>query len=207
MSSAIIVCNFALSHLGVGKEIASLTERGATAEACNRFYETARDEMLRDTSPPWAKREAALGLITQLNVNDNHPTQEWIYSYRYPSDCLFARKILSGIRNDNRQSRVPYRFAADESAQLINTDREDAILEYISTLGQNPARWPPDFLMTLSYRLAAYIAPLVTGGDPFKVGQIAIQFWKMSLGKARANVANEEQDEDLPDSELIRARD
>lgn len=204
-SSAIQVCNFALSHLGVGKAISSLDESSKEAEACNLFYEPARDEMLSSFVWPFATKNLALGLVSTKG-DTAHPTTEWYYSYRYPADALYLQKILSCIRNDNRQSRVPYELAADSTGTLIFTDQQNAVIRYTSTLGQNPARWAPDFAFALSYRIAAYVAPRVTGGDPFKVGQLALQMWKMSLAQARASAANEIQVDEQPDAELIRAR-
>jgi hypothetical protein len=205
MASTTETCNLALSHLGVGKRIASLTESGREAEACNLFYEHARDELLRDFPWPFAKRNAYLGLVTTLGDSD-HPTTEWQYSYRYPSDCLLARKILSEVRNDSRSSRWSYDLAADDQGTLIYSDKEEANLEYTSTLAQNPARWHSDFTMALSYRLAAYIAPLLSKGDPFKVGDKAMALWMRSNAKAMANAGNEVQMDEAPESDFILAR-
>src|SRR5688572_11149621 len=110
MASETEIANLALSHLGVGKEIANLeTERSQEAVACRRFYDTARDATLRDFSWPFATKIAVLGLI------EADPNDEWDYSYRYPSDCLQLRRILSGVRNDTRDSRVPFKLAHDDS--------------------------------------------------------------------------------------------
>ncbi len=204
-SDAVTVCNLALSFLGVAKEIAALDERGKEAEACNRFYEIARDEMLRGFVWPFAKKIVTLALVTS-SEDDNHPSTEWTYSYRYPSDCLMLRKLQSGVRNDYRQSRVSYELLADDNGTLILTDMVDAVLQYTSTLGQNPARWHADFTMALAFRIAAYIAPRVTGGDPFKMGATAIRFWNASNAKAQANAGNEVQQDQDPDGELTLAR-
>lgn len=205
MSSVAEVCNLALSHLGVGKEIASITERSKEAEACNRFYELARDEMLRGFVWPFARKIVTLGLVT-ASGDDDHPACKFEYAYRYPSDCLMIRKIQSEIRTDYRQSRVTHDLLADDAGTLILTDLEDAVLEYTSTDAQNPGRWHSDFTMALSFRLASYIAPRVTGGDPFKIGQTAIRFWNASNSKAQANAANEVQPDMDPEGELTLAR-
>jgi hypothetical protein len=204
-SSLVIVSNLALSHLGHGTEIASLDERSKAAQACNRFIESARDEMLREFVWPFATKIVALGLVTD-SEDVNHPTDEWVFSYRYPSDCLFFRKIQSGIRNDNGFSRVPYRLAADDQGTLVFTDRESAKAEYTSTLGQNPARWHADFELALSYRLAAYICPRIVDASVSETAQLVNALWRTSVLKAQANAANEEQEDPPPDSELLLAR-
>jgi hypothetical protein len=201
MASSTEIANLALSHLGVGSEISDLDmERSQEALACRRFYSTARNATLRDFPWPFATKIAALGLI------EEDPNDEWGYSYQYPSDCLDAIRILSGIRNDNRQSRVPYKLANGDSGQVIFTDQEDAELEY-TKLETDTSRYPPDFVLALSLRLAAYIAPRLTGGDPFKVGTRAFQMYEAELNRAKASGTEENQAEEDPESELIRARD
>ena len=199
------VCNLALFHLGVGKRIAALDERGKEAEALNLVYEMARDEMLRTFAWPFSKRQAALALVSETGDTD-HPTTEYMYSYRYPTDCLMIWKILSEVRNDSRGSRWSYELAADEQGTLIWTDREDAVMEYASILARNPARWQADFVMALSFRLAAYVAPLLTGGDPFKIGDKSLALWNRSNAQARATAGNEIQQDQEPDSEFILVR-
>jgi len=201
MASTTEIANLALSHLGVGKEIADLdTEASQEASSCRRFFAIARDATLRDFPWPFATKFVTLGLI------EADPTDEWSYSYRYPSDCLMVRRILSGLRNDNRQSRQPFKIVQDSSGRLIYTDEVEASIEY-TVLEDDPAKYPPDFTMALSLRLAAYAAPRVTGGDPFKMGQRAMQMYLDEISNARENSAMEQQDEEVVQSEFIRSRD
>lgn len=198
--SEIAICNMALSHLGVGKEIANLeTETSQEAAACRRFFSVARDNTLRDYPWPFTTKIQALALI------ETDPNDEWNYSYRYPSDCLRLRRVLSGIRNDNRQTRVPYKIAQDAAGQLIYTDTENAEVEY-TIRETDPSRYPSDFVMAFSLRLASYIAPRLTKGDPFKLGDRALQLHQYEVQKAMASAHVEEQQEELPDSEFIRER-
>jgi hypothetical protein len=199
-SSTTAIANLAISHLGIGKEIANLeTERSSEAQACRRFYETARDVTLRDFPWPFATKINAIGLV------EEDPNDEWGFSYRYPTDCLMLRRILSGLRNDNRQSRIPYRVTRDDSGLLIYTDAEDAELEY-TIKETDVGRFPADFTMAFSFLLAGYVAPRLTGGDPFKLGQRALELYQIELSHARLTAMNEEQSEELPDSEFIRTR-
>ena len=200
-SSETEICNLAISHLGIGKEIANLeTERSNEAAACRRFFETARDVTLRDFNWPFATKINELGLV------EADPNDEWSFSYRYPTDCLKLRRILSGIRNDTRQSRVPYRVARDAAGLLIFTDTADAQVEY-TIQEQTVSSFPPDFVMAFSFLLASYVAPRLTAGDPFKMGTRAIELYQVEISKAMAAAINEEQDEEYPDSEFIRVRD
>lgn len=200
MASNTEIANLAIGHLGVGKEIANLdTENSKEAMACRRFFSDARDATLRDFNWPFARRFRTLTLV------EEDPNDEWGYSYRYPTNCLAFRRILSGIRNDTRQSRIPYLLANDDDGELILTDKEDAQGEYTVKI-TDPARFSADFRIALSLRLAAYIAPWVAGGDPFKLGQRALTLYQFEISKAQATAGNEEQAEEPPESEYVRAR-
>lgn len=198
------ICNMALSHLAVSKEVADVeTERSAEAAACRRFYQPALDEALRDFPNPSLIVQSALALVTDNSDDDD---AEWAYSYRYPQDCSKAIRILSGIRNDDRESKVPYRIIKDDQGKLILTDKEDAILEYSQT-SDDPGQWFPDFVMSFSLLLAFYVAPRVTAGDPFKLGERAYRAYSVSRVKANANAVGEEQQDLPPESSYTSSRD
>jgi hypothetical protein len=199
-SSSTEICNMALSHLKVGKTIANLTtENSEEARVCRTFYETALKETLRDFPWPFATR------IAELELVEEDPNTEWAYSYRYPSTCLNFIRILSGVRNDTLDSTVKYFISSDDDGLLIFTNQEDAVAEYTVYIS-DVLRFAPDFTIAFSYLIASYIAPRVTGGDAFKLGDKALQLYQFKIGKAKANAANEEQRDEQPDSEFIRGR-
>lgn len=194
------ICNLALSHLGSSIQISNYeTDDTEEARACRLYYEQARDVTLREFDWSFATQFYTLPLV------ETTPTTEWAYSYRYPSDCLKMRRILSGDRSDTRQSRIPYRVIKDVSGLLIYTDEASAVVEYTVRV-TNPSFYPPDFTNALSYRLAHYIAPRITSGDQFKLGDKALKMWDFEVNRAISNDLNEEQFEEHPESEFIRFR-
>lgn len=200
MASITQICNLALSHLGVGKELSNVdTDKGEEASACRRFFELSRDATLGDFAWPFANKFAALGLI------EEDPTEEWAFSYAYPSDCLRLIRIIGGIRNDNRQTRVPFKIGNSAATRLIYTDADDAEVEYTVRV-EDPIVYPADFTLALSLRIASYIAPRVTGGDPFKLGERALRLYLGQIDQAKASALNEMQVEEDPQSEFVRAR-
>lgn len=200
MPSLTEACNLALSHLGVSKEIQAVeTEQSKEAAACRRFAETARKATLRDADWPFATARADLQLI-QENPND-----DWDYEYGYPNGCLKARRIPSGTYPETRASRIPFKIAYTSTKEVIHTNLADAALEYTIDI-EDPGRWPPDFLIAYSYRLAVYLAPRLTAGDPFKTGANAMRMYQFEISKATATAFNEEQPSEDPDPEMIRAR-
>jgi hypothetical protein len=194
------VCNLALGHLGISEEINNLTtEKSAEASACRRYFSTAQGVALRDLKCTFATEFAPLALVEET------PNEEWAYSYRYPSNCLFFRRILSGTRNDTSGTRVPYKLASDAVGKLVYTDKQNAECEF-TKLVSDQMLWPDDFILAVSYLLAALIAPRLTRGDGVKLGDRALELYNLTKQTTEANADSEQQGEEPPEAESIRAR-
>jgi hypothetical protein len=201
MASITDICNLAISHLGISKDIANVTtEQSAEAKACRRFLDIARETVLKDYNWPFATKMATLNLV------EEDPNDEWAYSYRYPSDCLYARRILSGFRDDTDLTRIAYKITQDDQGILIYCDVENAILEYTLNT-ENVDLFSSDFKVALSYRLAHYIAPRITAGDPFSLGDKALQKYVLEIQRASANAFNEDKSSLPLTTDSISARD
>jgi hypothetical protein len=200
MASKTEICNIAISHLGIGTEIANIdTEDSEPARACRRFYDRCLETVLREFAWPFATRVINPALV------EEDPTTEWGYSYRYPVDCLIMKKIQSGLRTDTSQSRAPYRIVGDDSGSLIYTDCEDAVIEY-TALVEDVDNFASDFVMAFSYKLAHYIAPRISGGDPFALQERIIKLYVLELSQAERSAYNEEQPDQEAFSEFDRER-
>lgn len=200
MTSHVEIANMALTHLGNTVEIANFTERTPEAKALNRVYETARKKSLRDFKWPFA---TVIG--EDLGLVETAPNIEWAFSYRYPSDCFFFRRILSGTRNEPPDAKVPYRIGRDGTGLLLFTDMSDASAEY--TINANdPAKYPEDFALALSYLVAFFAAPRITRGDPFKLRQSLYQLYQSEINNSNANARNEENLDMPPVDDFTRAR-
>jgi hypothetical protein len=202
-------------HIGNSKTIANVeTEVSKEAAACRIFYDDVLEEILKARHWPFAKKFATLALV------EEDPTVEWKYAYRYPSDCLEVRRIiddsvsssnldeLGGDRSTPERTgdyHEPYVIGQDDSGLLIYTNKDTAQIEYTIRV-ESIVRWPSDFKMALSFLLGFYVAPVLTGGDPFKMGARCFEMYKMKLEDAGANAGNEEQQKANPDSEFIRTR-
>lgn len=194
------VANLALSHLGIGKLISDIeTEQSAEAKACRTFYDIVFKTVLRDYPWPFATRFKALALV------EENPNDEWDFSYKYPTDCLFARRIVGVNRNPAADEKIPFRVVSSEEGTLIYTDVDQAVLEYTINIDDNTLM-TADFVMAFSYKLASVIAPIITSGDPMKVGAAAKQSYFEELSNAKANAFNEEQPDIAPESEFTRTR-
>jgi len=200
------IANLALGHLGQSVEISNLqTTRTPEAIALRTIYDTMRRSTLRDFAWPFAHKIAALGLVTTYGVDDDHPTSEYKYAYRFPSDCLQIRKLQSGVNPDNRQSRIPFKISRDATGGLLLTNLEDAIAEYTIDI-EEVEKYTDDFVLAFSLRLAMYAAPKICGEDPFGMGKRAANMYRYEIENAKNNAFNGEQEEENPSSELERSR-
>lgn len=193
-----IIANMALGHVGTAGNIDSVTsDQHPNAEAVREYYDVALRITLRAFTWPFARRIRALTLLETLDPK----VYQWQYRYQKPVDSIKFVKINSDIRNDTRQSRVPHKIFVDG----IYTDRVDAVGQWI--VGNvTEDMFEDDFALALSYRLAHLIAPRVTRGDDFRKGQSALKYFDQLIADAKANAANEEQEEEDPLSEFERAR-
>lgn len=199
-NSKMIIWNLALYHLGSDKAIGSLTERTKEANAARRFYGIALEMALRTLKPKWAEKVAEL-----VEVDDDVEDAENLYSYRYPTDCVFFQKIQSGLRNENKAAHVYFKLSSDDDGQLIITDMDEAVGEYIRMV-DNPQIFTSDFTIALSYLLASLMATSLTAGDPFKLKDTATNLFKKFSDLSAANETNEQQVEDDCDYSILGSR-
>jgi len=200
MSSTTELANLALSHLGQNQEIANVeTEKSSYAATMRRLLPIAVETFLKDFPYSFCNVTSALALV------EEDPNDEWAYAYRYPTDCLKPIRILSGVRDDTRQSRVNYVIGKDSSGRLIYTDQSEASLEYVSFVN-DPSKYPADVLLAMSFFLAGLAAPRICGEDPFKMGDKAMANYRYFKGKCDSSNANDQQQPEPPEAEHIRAR-
>lgn len=203
------ICNLALGHLKITHQIANLTtDQSPEAVACRTFYNIVKQQMLEDFKWPFATKQAALALIEgNPFAYDSSGNSEWAYAYEYPADAVNFVRILSGLRNESRLDRVPFRIFNNpiDQAKMILTDMECAFGEWTTNVLPEDM-FSAAYAMALSLILAHMIAPMVTGGDPFKLGDRAMKLYGERLIKAQGNALNEEQIDIEPESEFVQAR-
>jgi len=204
MSSKTDICNLALSHVASGSGISNFdTDQSEPARACRLFYEIARTTALRDFDWPFATKFKALSLIEEDATEDLG--NEWEYSYAYPSDCIRFRRILSGARTDSNATKIKFRIASAGSAKVIYTDETAPIAEITEDITET-GRFDADFVIALSCRLAAMIAPRISAGDKNQLGPKAMAMYEAYVRQARANAITEDQSTDESNGDLYDAR-
>lgn len=213
MASDLDICNMAIRHLAVTTgPIASLTERSKEAKACSLFLEQVRAEVLRDY--PWAFATH----VDLLALVEEEPTNDWLFSYRYPDNCVTFRRILSesqlrvsmfnanAIRYPINLPKIKFRVARDAVGKLIYTNEEAPYGEWTELL-TDPTDYPPDVVQSMALLLAGYIGPSVAGADPLKLGDRAFKLYSIKIAQSKQNDGNESSLElEDGDSELERSR-
>lgn len=130
---------------------------------------------------------------------------DWEYSYRWPSDCLRARRIVPEEtgRKWNRNP-IPFKVGRDANQRLVYTDRVDAVLEY-TTLDCDHL-WADDlFLDALTWRLAQALAPSHSRNQV--TATECAKWYEFALARAKAASLDEQEMEKSPgDAEWHEAR-
>src|SRR3972149_10216394 len=140
------ISNLALAYIGHQAIIQSLGEASPEAAACALLYPMARDLVVQ--SAPWrfAKKHEALAVVSES------PTPYWSWSYRYPTDCLYAR-FIRGATFDQRDP-IPFEVTADgASGKLVWTNQAEAVLCYTRRV-ENAGALDPLFAAALAWFMA-----------------------------------------------------
>lgn len=197
MASVVQICNMALTRIGQSQVINSIDEQSLAAELCSLHYEDARDAVLRDFDWPFAEARVYLADI-------GSPPMNWCYRYRYPTDCIKARRIaIPGNENPRSDDRIPFKIIHAGGGRAIITNQPQAELVY-TTKVEDTTYFDPLFVSALAWRLASEIAMgLQARPENYQAAQ---QQYLFAVGQAEAVALAEEQRMPLPESEFISVR-
>lgn len=204
MTSKTAIANVALTRIGSSKLLQNVdTQTGTLAEAVRLLFPEEAKFVLRDF--PWP---AATGYIT-LALVDGSETEaannDWQYSYRYPSDCLFVRRIVVPNQGRNNPAPPPYRIGRDSQGKLIFTNEPDAEIEYTVDISGTPEEFDSMMVSMLGWKIGASLAPsqsLIKA-----MAETCMAQYEIEKTKAQSRALNEGQQEDPIESEFVRARD
>jgi hypothetical protein len=174
MNSVVRICNEALSHFG-GGEINDINEGSEPARICNVFYESSRDEVLKDFPWPFARKIQVLAL-----TNENIPG--WCYTYQLPTKCLKPRRVFNSanvLADDN---------SFDVYGDKLVTNLHEASLDFTSQV-TDPVLFDVKFSEALAYKLASKIVIPLTGNTTRK--QEFYSQYEQALGEAKTAVMRE----------------
>lgn len=159
MSNPITICNKALLQIGADT-IESLEDMTVESEACAAFYEDIVEDIL--TQRKWSFATEPLTLA-RLNISGQYNFQ---YAYQLPVDSIFVY---------NLEQLGKYKIASGK----LFTDNAKVTIEYTTRTPEN--QWPSYFSNIVQYRLAAELAPAITGNT--SRSQLMEQKFRTALGR------------------------
>lgn len=132
---------------------------------------------------------------------------DWLYAYRYPIDCLFARRIVppnaNGYGRRFNPNPPPFRIGRDVNGLLVYSQQADAVLEY--TVIDCDHLWADDlFIEALSWLYAHQAAPSLARNG--LTAAACYQMFLDTVGHAEAVASREGQPERPGESEWTLAR-
>ena len=165
------ICNLALTELGAGTPpITDLTDNTKTARACNRIYEQARDQALRDHPWNFALKRATLSADTTAPV--------WTYTnaFTWPTGCLRI------IQVDTTEAWVV------EGQKILSNAAAPLNILYIDTI-TDPTLFDANFVEAYATKIAATIAFDITASRSAMADMITL--YNARLQEARLIDAQE----------------
>lgn len=144
---------------------------------------------------------------TTTYVEGAHPAEgDWLYSYRWPSDCLFARRMVPAQIGGGRtfsDSPIPFRVGRDVNGLLLYTNESAAVLEY--TMIDCDALWANDlWLEAFTWWLGAQMAPSLS--QDHKMHEKCLAMFRFTMSLAATVDSREGQLEKPGEAEWIRNR-
>ena len=154
MNSSTNICNMALAYLGQSS-ITSLKQDNERARWLGLFYEPVRDEVLRTHNWAFATREKSL---IQVETETKLPGK---YSYKYPADALFIRKIFAPQTSGDAVAFTE-RYDTVSQMRVLVTSVPQAIALYTRRI-TDETQFDPAFSKAFALALASDTALALTG--------------------------------------------
>lgn len=207
---AVDICNLALSYLGDSATVASIDppEGSAQAQHCARFYPMALAIMLENHEWNFITKRVTLALLT-TPYNDR-----WQYAYAVPSNSNSILSVIPkceyadyfGFRDwlgwrwaypfeSEKQRWKDFQIEVDaQNRRVILSNLCDAIARF-TTNQVTPGMFPAMFTNALARLLASMLAgPILKGNEGISQGQKQFALYRLQLGEAEAQDANQRHD-------------
>lgn len=173
-----------------------------------RHWDVAFRKTLADLDLESTSTTATLELLT--DDTDVIPFG-WLYAYKYPSDCMFMRRIDSESKIDNRTTSVPKQVKIltvdEQTLKVILTDQYQAAIDYISRdVPLNTMSAPVG--MCIAYNLAELCATLIVGKGAAKLKEENRAKYVIAKAEAKRIDALENFNfvDEATESEFVEAR-
>lgn len=174
--------NLALLKIGVQHFLTDYcTQTVKEAEIARQVYEVAVRYTLRAFPWPFATKYAVLALASAQPSNE-----DWTYSYRLPTDCIYPRRIVVARSKALDPKGPPFMLSSDTSGGLLFANQASAVLEY--TARPTCVAYVAEALFTeaLSWKLGAEMAPGLSRMT--EVVTHCLEQFKIAIEKAESDI-------------------
>jgi hypothetical protein len=201
--SEVGICNAALAHIGDAATVSSINppEGSVQSEHCQRFYPMARDTLLE--MHPWNFSTRRVSSPAERTSE----TTVWAHAYVLPENPLKVFSVLPPQASGNytqpwidnlTDQYLPYTtglFATQpfeieilaDGTPVVYTNQDQAEIRYAVKI-EDPTRFSPLFVNTLSRLLASYLAgPVIKGTEGINVGIAQYRIFATLLVDAKAS--------------------
>jgi len=195
----ISICNDALAHLGMNP-ITDINGTDPSSVACNRYFLSNRDDVLR---------ELAWGFATTIEPLEDIDDEDelilgWEFAYTYPSQALSIWNVFNEgtISAKNNQEFELY-YSPSLNVKKICSNLERAYAEYTYKVS-DVSIWDAKFRKALTYKLAASMAHLLIG-DP-NIGLRMTELYNGIIEEAKRLDSSEKKKKPVVESSYINSR-
>lgn len=196
------IYNLALGALLLTKRVADVnTDPSTEVQTLNVHYDTALRSTLADLDLDGTSCQQVLELV------ETNPNPFWQYSYKYPTNCSFFRRIQSTVLKDNRSTQIPRRVAVLNNIKVILTNHPDAVGEYIPH-DLNLSVLSASAGLAIAHKLAMLAAPLVAGKNASNIMKLIQSNYMLAKAEAQEldRLENANFDDDEITSEFVETR-
>ena len=175
------IFNMTLKNLRVSIGLQMSNPADKNSVVLNEYYETAKNQALKDFDWNFASAYRELALTGNIPVNPR-----FLYEYDYPNDCLFAREI---IPYGDTENMIEFEIASNTTGQrVINTNQAPVVLRYTRCI-DNETFFTDEFVSALCWQLAFLAAPAITGNS--SIQNSCMNVYSNMIAKARTLNASE----------------
>ena len=176
------ICSAALAHLGM-RPIDAITDDNPSANACETYFETARDDVYREHRWTFNTVQESLSLINAAAIIG------WEYLYTYPANAATVWAVYNEATVDKKyEQEYEVVYIATLNATAMCSDLESAYCDYGYKI-TDVTFWEPKFVQAFTYKLAAQMAHTLLG-DP-AIGIKMMEIYGAVLSEAKRIGAQE----------------
>jgi len=199
------IYNLTLSALLLAKEVSEVdTDTSNEVRILNTHWDLAYESTLQDLDLDSLSQPITLELIANLTNNTDY---NWDYVYKYPSKCVFLRRIESSAVTDTRDTHIAKRTGIYNGVNVIFTNEVNAVAECITNDIPITAL-SPMAAMAVAYSLASMSAPLIVGKGSQRLRKDLQEAYKIFKGEAQEQdvLENFNYEDESQRSEFVAAR-